>query len=121
LAFVGNELWFADLFQHTVNRYSLAGSLLSSFSTGNNSFPSHLLFTTDINNNPIVLVALTGFGGVQGFTLNGTPTGFFASIGTPGVNVPGQLLLVPNAIPEPAGWLLLSAGVLGFSLRRRRD
>ncbi len=120
LAFNGTDLWFADLFQHTVNRYSAGGTLLSSFTTGANSFPSHLLFTNDANNNPIVLVALTGFGGVAGYTLNGTPTGFFASLGTPGVNIPGQLLLVPNAIPEPVGLPVLLMVASGLVLRRRR-
>jgi hypothetical protein len=120
LVFNGTDLWFVDLFQHTVNRYSAGGTLLSSFSTGANSFPSHLLFTNDASNNPILLVALTGFGGVAGFTLNGTPTGFFASLGTPGVNIPGQLLLVPDAIPEPVGLPLLLIAASGLVLRRRR-
>lgn len=120
LTFNGTDLWCVDLFQHTVNRYSAAGTLLGSFSTGANSFPSHLLFTSDINSNPIVLVALTGFGGVAGYALDGTPTGFFASIGTPGVNIPGQLLLVPDAIPEPVGMPLLLAAAAGVVFRRRR-
>jgi DNA-binding beta-propeller fold protein YncE len=114
------SLWATSLLTNEIFHFDSTGALLDSFSTGDATFPSHILFNP--NNSDELLVALTGGGGVFRFGKDGTAFGFFAGGG--GLLVPGQtLFLPPSAIPEPSSWAALAlaslAGVIVVVRRRR--
>lgn len=113
-------LWAASLFTHEIWHIDASGSVLDTFTTGADTFPSHIVVNP--NNSNELLVALTGGGGIYRYNKDGTPLGVFAIGG--GLLVPGQMLFTANAIPEPSSICALAVGCFALGLyrhvRRRR-
>jgi outer membrane protein assembly factor BamB len=84
------KLWVAALFTHEVYQFAANGDLITSFSTGADTFPSHILISP--NDEDELLISLTGAAGVFRFSTSGVPAGPFIFGG--GLTVPGQAFLV---------------------------
>lgn len=107
-----NSVYESRVLRLDVNANGGAGSIVSEFSPGANTFPQTMMFSPYASNE--LLIGLGGAGGVFRFGFDGTPLGQIGG----SLGLPGQMLAL--AIPEPSVAGLLVVGLAGLACARRR-